>query len=248
MKTCVRAGHIASRLWEAYNQRISPDGKNVKKNHFMIYFESREQCMLAGFGTMYEKFKKDGEIVADFPFGMPVKKYDDPDFEVARIREIKFDKTYPGMHYDCRHSKYSCHLSFVMLLPFLSMKFAFTNVTIGGHEIFNLSLHSGFVYDPNRDTLICKDVDGIQTHTCTQTNRPMFLIFIFHCILLHTFAFFSIKILRDVTKLILGQFRNVTQKNWPDDSDSGTRKKKSIQSLILYFRILHFHITQMFSS
>ena len=72
----------------------------------MIYFESGNQCTIAGFGKMYDTFKTNGQVTGTLPTGVQVKKYDDPDFEVARLWELKFDETYPGMPYDCRHSKY----------------------------------------------------------------------------------------------------------------------------------------------
>ena len=105
MNTCIRAGHTVSRLCEAYNQRVSADGLNIKKNSFMAYFETGEQCSIAGFGEQYDKFKEQGHFELCLPAGITLKKYDDPDFEVARFREINFDETYPGMPYDCRRSK-----------------------------------------------------------------------------------------------------------------------------------------------
>ena len=103
----VRAGFNTVRFAETYNKRTAQPGTQANTVGYISIIESGGQATLSGSGKIYENFKQTGLLQYFSGCGTKPVKFFDENFDTAPQREMNFDETYYGMHYDFRSSKIS---------------------------------------------------------------------------------------------------------------------------------------------
>ena len=93
------------------NKRTVQAGTEEKPVGHISIIECGGQATISGSGKIYENFKATGLLNFFSGCGQIPITFFDENYDTAELREMNFDETYYGMHYDCRSSKIFYFLS-----------------------------------------------------------------------------------------------------------------------------------------
>ena len=105
----VRAGFNTVRYAEIYNERKTTQDQTQQNVGHISIIQYGGQMTISGSGDIYENFKKGGLVGKVAGNAEKPVTFLEEGFDTAPLREMQFDETYYGMHYDCRSSEFSTY-------------------------------------------------------------------------------------------------------------------------------------------
>ena len=80
-------------------------GEDLSEAGAVLLIDTGKQCSLAGYGKIFDAFRRSGKIMHYTGYGNEPKSYYDKNFDTALYRIFKFDQTFYRQPYDARKRK-----------------------------------------------------------------------------------------------------------------------------------------------
>ena len=100
----MRNGFVTVRLADIFNRRTSNTEQNTVTTGHISVVQIGSQMTFSGSGKIWENFQMSGQIQEISGVNAQPTKFYDEGFFAADVRQMNFDETYYGMHYDCHDS------------------------------------------------------------------------------------------------------------------------------------------------
>ena len=101
----MRYGIGTGRIADHYNARIAAVSNIQRSTNIVLLVDNGKQCTISGFGKLFDKFLKTGNLKDYTGFGTVPATFHEEHFQEAPLRIMTFADTFGNMHYDCRESE-----------------------------------------------------------------------------------------------------------------------------------------------